>query len=134
MKYREYTNESAETRGENLETVYAKIFRVISNGGHNDHGKDILTGDPRAPFFQVKSSWFHANESLDTSIAFGKFIPVAVGDPGRATREEIIQSIMRHGGYVGIDIDDREYHLKEISNARYAVESSKRQSSRHPLP
>ena len=117
-----YSNESAEFRGK-LEEEYAKHLKKYGAevvGGFGDGGKDVSVEDfPGVTIFQVKNSWRYAAEFLDLSIRkFKTFIPIAVGDFGKDTPEQILNSIKENGGYVGFDEPQRELHLKLISATR----------------
>lgn len=107
---------SAEYQGDDVEKAYAEIFGQGTNGGFNDHGLDVPTGDTEIPFIQVKSSVDGAKSFLAKSIKMHQFIPIALGDPG--AREEMLDSLKRFGGWVGPDIPGREKILKGIAGVR----------------
>jgi len=117
-----YTNESAETRGTELEKTYAKLLGGRIVGGFDDGGLDIVFDDvPEVPLIQVKSSWIIARKSLAKSLEFMEFLPIVVSDPGQYKRGEIFKSIIDNGGWVGIGIDDREKIIGQIKKVRLEI-------------
>ena len=108
----------AEFVGSELENTYAELFGGTVNGGFNDGGADILTDEPGIPLFQVKSSWEAAMKFFAESARRGEFIPIVVGDPGQHTKFEIMESILENGGWVGIDVPDRERKIANIGKLR----------------
>ncbi len=107
---------SPEHQGNDVEEAYASIFGRGKNGGFDDHGLDVATGDVEIPFIQVKSSVDGAKAFLAKSIRLHKFIPIALGDPGE--KEEMLESLKKFGGWVGPDIPNREKILQGIAGVR----------------
>lgn len=117
-----FHNESKETRGTELEKVYSGLLGGKIVGGHQDGGIDIVFEDnPDIPLVQIKSSWPIAQKFLSDSVKFKTFIPIIVGDPGQHTREEILESIIEKGGWAGVDVDDREKIIEQISQVRELI-------------
>jgi hypothetical protein len=113
---------SGNFQGDDVEAAYAAIFGQGINGGFNDHGLDIPTGDTDIPFIQVKSSVVGAKTFLAKSLKMHQFIPIALGDPG--AKEEMIESLKKFGGWVGPDIPDREKLLQGIAQVRQVCYSN----------
>ena len=107
---------TAELQGDDVEQAYAEIFGTKVTGGFHDHGKDVLTGDKEIPFLQIKSSPRGAISFLAESVKRKNFIPIAIGEPG--TKEEIIESVKKYGGWVGKDEPNRQKILEGIAKAR----------------
>lgn len=104
-------------QGNELEGAYAKQFGGAVVGGIRDGGLDILTGDSRVPYVQVKSSLRGLQTFLADSLRFKRFIPICLGEPGR--REEMVTHLLRYGVWVGSDIPDREKIKNAVSQVRY---------------
>ncbi len=107
---------SGAFQGDDLEEAYANIFQQGITGGFNDHGLDIPTGDSEIPFVQVKSSIKGVKDFLAESIKRHKFISIVLGDPG--TKEEMMESLRKVGGWVGRDIENRDKILQGIAGVR----------------
>lgn len=106
----------AEMQGHELEDAYAKAFFGKAIGGIRDGGVDVLTGDESVPYVQVKSSIASVITFLADSVRFKRFIPVCVGEPGK--REEMIESLLKFGIWVGTDIPDRTEILTAVTKVR----------------
>ena len=107
----------AQMQGNNLEGAYAKKFGGIVIGGVRDGGLDVLTGDCRVPYVQVKSSLAGLKAFLANSLRFKRFIPICLGEPGK--KEDMLQHLLEHGIWVGSDIPDRHKILTAVSQVRY---------------
>jgi len=111
--------------GQERENAYASIlheFHAKVVGGLNDNGGDIKLDHPEIPVLQVKTSWEYAKDFLKESLRRKKFIPIAVGEPGSS--KEMIDSILKFGGWIDRDEPDREKKLDGIAKIRtlcYAV-------------
>ncbi len=103
--------------GDDLEDSYAKRFRGAVIGGIRDGGLDVLTGDNRVPYVQVKSSVLGLKEFLAKSLQFKRFIPVCVGEPGE--KEEMVKNLIENGVWVGSDIPERNKLIHAVSQVRY---------------
>jgi len=114
-----YNNESVESKGANLEQVYATLLGGKIVGGIGDGGLDIvLEDDPNVPILQVKSSQEAAKAFLSESLRRMEFIPIVVGDPGRFTKKEILKSLSENGAWVGFDEIDREKFIISVRKIR----------------
>ena len=104
-------------RGDDLEGAYARQFRGAVIGGIRDGGLDVLTGDSRVPYVQVKGSVKGLQSFLADSLRLKRFIPVCVGEPGK--REEMLRQLLECGIWVGTDIPDRKKIVTAVSQVRY---------------
>jgi hypothetical protein len=123
-----FTVESPEFRGTELEKTYKNLLDGEIVGGHGDKGKDILIENvPGVAIIQVKNSWFYARDHLKKGLQFKNFIPIVVGDPGQHSKEEIFESIIENGGWIGDDVDDlggsKEKALAGIKQVRDEIEN-----------
>jgi hypothetical protein len=107
----------AQMQGDDLEGAYAQRFGGVITGGIGDCGKDVLTGDKRVPYVQVKSSVKGLQTFLADSLRFHRFIPVCIGEPG--AKEEMIESLLKHGIWVGNDIPDRKRVTDAVRQVKY---------------
>lgn len=117
MKNAKVMTTSKEFVGAELEIAYAKLVDGCVNGGFSDGGKDVVANDPSIPAFQVKSSVRGAVEFLARSVRFKRYIPICIGEPPK-TRNELINSLLARGCWVGNEIPGREAALKGIEQAR----------------
>jgi predicted methyltransferase len=114
-----YSNESAETRGTNLERVYAELLGGKIVGGFDDGGLDIVLEDnPKVSIVQIKSSQAGAKDFLRESLKRMEFVPIIVGDPGKYKKEEIIKSLSENGAWAGFDEEDREKFIASVKQIR----------------
>jgi len=107
----------AQMKGEELEGAYAREFHGVVIGGIRDGGLDVLTGDSRVPYVQIKSSFKGLQAFLADSLRFKRFIPVCLGEPGK--REEMIEHLLEYGIWIGSDISDREKIKRAVNQVRY---------------
>lgn len=107
----------AQMQGQDLEGAYAQKFGGVVIGGIRDGGLDVLTGDSRVPYVQVKSSLTGLKTFLADSLRLKRFIPICLGEPGK--KEEMLQHLLDHGIWVGSDIPDRKKVLTAVSQVRY---------------
>jgi hypothetical protein len=114
-----YSGESVESKGANLEQVYATLLGGKVFGGVGDGGLDIVLEDnPNVPILQVKSSQAAAKAFLAESLRKMEFIPIVVGDPGRFAKEEILKSLFENGAWAGFDEVDREKFIDSVRKIR----------------
>ena len=114
-----FSGESVESKGANLEQVYATLLGGKIIGGIGDGGLDVLLEDnPDVPILQVKSSQEAAKVFLKESLRKMEFIPIVVGDPGRFTKEEILESLSKNGAWAGFDEIDREKFIDNVKKTR----------------
>jgi hypothetical protein len=119
--YRQFDNESIDSKGNNLEQVYADLLGGEVTGGINDEGVDIFLKEINKydiSVVQVKSSQIEARKFLLESIKRNEFIPILVGDPGRYTKDEILKSLHENGAWIGFDEDNRQGFMNNVRVVR----------------
>lgn len=109
-----------------MEEDLAKMLNAEVSGGFNDGGRDIVNipGLPEIKGVQLKSSWHNAQKFLAKSLELKEFIPIIVGDPGMANKDEIIASIKKYGGWVSPDIGNRTKKMENIAKLRDVLTNS----------
>ncbi len=130
-----FTVESAEFRGTELEKSYAELLGGKIVGGFGDKGKDIVIENvPGVADIQVKNSWTNARKFLGECLHHKNFIPIVVGDPGQHGKEEIFESLIENGGWIGDDVDDmggsKEKALAGIKEIRNQIENMQSASTK----
>ncbi len=103
--------------GDDFEEAYAKIFNCSVVGGIRDGGKDLELHRASIPFVQVKASWRGAYEFLCMSLHRKHFIPLCIGEPSNSA-EEMINSIVKFGAWIGKDIAKRDELLIAVAKIR----------------
>jgi hypothetical protein len=63
---------------------------------------------------------------LAKSLERKEFIPIVVGDFGQYSRDEILDSIRKNGGWVGPDVPDREKTIEGINRIPTTSSQAKR--------
>ncbi|MEK7184710.1 MAG: hypothetical protein AAB683_01060 [Patescibacteria group bacterium] len=104
-------------QGDDLENAYANVFKGVVVGGIRDGGLDVLTGDNNVPYVQIKSSLTGLQSFLADSLRLKRFIPICLGEPGK--REEMLQSLLNFGVWIGSDIPNRKKITEAVSQVRY---------------
>ncbi|MEI7463308.1 MAG: hypothetical protein WCK03_02815 [Candidatus Taylorbacteria bacterium] len=113
-----YSNESADTRGTELEKAYAEHLGCIVVGRIGDRGVDLICKtEPGVPIIQVKGSIEHTEEFLMKSLNKLEYIPIVVGDFLQDSKEIIFEAVRKNGCYVG-DVPNREKFSKKIMDMR----------------
>lgn len=110
----EYSGESSDFTGKELEEAYAKAFATKVVGGFDDRGKDIIL--PSGEGAQVKSSVFETKKFLAESLRRRDFIPMCIGLPGNS--EEMLASIKKFGAWVGEEVPKRKELLEAVAKIR----------------
>jgi hypothetical protein len=125
--YRQFDNESTDSKGNNLEHVYANLLGAEITGGIDDHGVDLFikNNEYNIRTVQVKSSKEKAINFLKESVRRKQFISVIVGDPGRYTKDEILKSLHDNGAWIGFDEDGRQEFLDSVRQVRELIMKNK---------
>lgn len=110
---------AAVIQGADLDSAYAKAFGGVVVDGIRDGGRDVLTGDEKVPYVQVKGSKEGLMKFLADSLRFKRFIPVCVGEPGK--KAEMLKSLLEHGIWIGSDIPNSQEIRSGVAAVRKMI-------------
>lgn len=102
--------------GNDAENAYALAFHGKIVGGLHDGGRDVEIPDRRVRYVQVKSSVAGMMKAFKQALEFHRFTPVCFGEPG--SLEEMIESIVKFGAWIGRDIPKRDELLRGALQVR----------------